>query len=260
MRLGEAARLAAGENWLMPRYEDYVVNKENDPGWLEKERDALVQIMTRAERIRTKTFSASGAGRCGRERQFAYLGKPRRRLEPKGANIFANGDYMHLRHQVAGLVSGYLTEAEHFVTNDEWGLTGTIDAITTTGAIAEFKSINARGYQSITTWGPKREHEEQIHSYMLLSGLDTAWLLYENKDTQQMKEFRVERDEFLMDKVKRELDDLRRANEQEELLPMLPECVDHQGAWRWCDYRDICPLARFASGADRKRKVVIQRA
>lgn len=260
MKLGEAARLATGENWLMPRYEDYVVHKERDPKWLEKERDALVTIMTRAERIRTNTLSASGAGRCRRERQFAYLGKPRRKLEPKGANIFANGDYMHLRHQVAGLVAGYLTEAEYFVTNSEWGLTGTVDGITSEGAIAEFKSINARGYQSVTTWGPKREHEEQVHSYMLLTGLDTAWILYENKDTQQMKEFRIDRDPFLMDKVKRELDEIRRANDREELLPMLPECTEQQGAWRWCDYRDICPLARFVAGADHQKKVVIKRA
>lgn len=255
MKLGEAARLAAGDNWLLPRYEDYVVHKEKDRQWLAKERDALQQIMTRTERIRTNTLSASGAGRCQRERQFSYLGKPRRKLEPKGANIFANGDYMHLRHQVAGLVSGYLTEAEYFVTNEEWGLTGTVDAITTDGDIAEFKSINARGYSSVLTWGPKRDHEEQIHSYMLLTGIKTAWLLYENKDTQQLKEFRVDQDDFLMDKVKRELTQVREAISEERLLPMLEPCTEEKGPWRWCDYRDICPVAKFHD-----KKVVITRA
>lgn len=258
MKLGEAARLAAGDNWLMSRYENYLLTREDDRDWLAKERDALQQIMTRAERIRTNTLSASGAGRCQRERQFAYLGKTRRKPEPRGANIFANGDYVHLRHQVAGLVAGYLSEVEYFVSNEEWGLTGTADAITTEGDIAEFKSINARGYAQVVTWGPKRDHEEQIHSYMLLTGIDTAWLLYENKDTQQLKEFRVDRDEFLMDKVKRELAEVKEANERRELLPMLEPCKTREGQWRWCDYRDICSLATFSG--ERQRRVVISRA
>src|SRR5690606_37733749 len=115
VRLGDMARFAKGEMWLTPRYEEYVTGKRS----VAAERDALVQIMTRPKRVRTETFSASGAGQCPRRRQLAYLGMPQKKIDPKSANIFANGDYMHLRHQVAGLLSGYLVAAEHFVTNEE---------------------------------------------------------------------------------------------------------------------------------------------
>lgn len=240
MRLGQAARFARGQDWIISRYNDYVTGKR----LLAEELEALNRIMDRPERERKKTISASGAGRCMRERQFAYLGMPQAKLKPKTANIFANGDYMHLRHQVAGLVSGYLVDAEVSLENQEYGLTGTADGVTSDGELAEFKSINSYGFGGVKSFGPTDAHVLQVHSYMLLGGYDAARIVYENKDTQELLEFHVLREEERIEQVVRELEVFADLTSKEKLAPMLGECKEKKGAFNWCSYAEICAGAK----------------
>lgn len=243
MKLGQALKVAKGDWYIVPRYNTWVSSHRD----VEKERDVLVQIMTRPKRVRTGTFSASGAGQCLRRRQLAYLGYPQLKPNPQTMNIFANGDYMHLRHQVAGLMEGYLTGAEVSVSNEEYGLTGTMDGVLDDDGIFEGKSINDRGFTEVNMYGVKTEHREQVHSYFIASGKSHARVLYENKNTQELKEFLVERDERVIAKVVGDLEFLRDATEAKALLPMQGECVEGKGAYRSCPFRDVCPLAKFAS-------------
>jgi hypothetical protein len=249
MQLGEVVRIAAGSNYVIPRYNEFVQHHRD----VEAERDALVTIMTRPPRVRTGTFSASGSGRCLRERQLAWLGMPKLPVEERTANIFANGDYVHLRHQVAGMIMGYVTAAEVSVSVPEFNLTGTMDGMLDSGDGLELKSIYSRGFNEISSYGPKTEHLQQTSGYMLAANLDAFHVVYENKDTNVLKEFRVLRSVSEETKVIADLLTLNEATDEHRLLPMLPECVMEKGQFPRCPYRKICPLAEFASPQRRIR-------
>lgn len=246
MKLGGVMKVAKGTWYIIPKYNNWLYKRRRSGG-MEAERDILVRLLTRPERVRTNTFSASGAGQCLRRRQLAYLGYPQARPEARTMNIFANGDYVHLRHQVAGIEEGYLLDAEVSVANEEFGLTGTMDGALDDDGIFEAKSINDRGFSDVSMYGVKTEHTEQVHSYMLASGREHARVLYENKNTQDLKEFLVKRDERIIRKVREDLVILNDATQAKTLYPMQGECTEGKGAFRTCPFREICPLATFAS-------------
>lgn len=256
MKLGEIAKIAKGDYWIIPRYLEWVTKGRS----LTAERDALVKIMTRPKRVRTNTFSASGAGQCLRRRQLSYLGVKQTAPSEGTMNIFANGDYVHLRMQVAGIVGGWLQAAEVAVTQPSMMLTGTMDGWLTNGAGAEFKSINSRGFTEVSSFGPKADHVEQTHSYMIASGIDRFHVLYENKDTQALKEFVVDRDPKIEKKVLNDLQELQAATNAKALLPMLGECVEGRGAITRCPFAETCPKATFAPSESRKRSIRVARS
>lgn len=252
VKLADVAKSQRGEYWVTSRYYEFIQNQRN----IEAERDALQTIMTRPPRVRINTFSASGAGRCLRERQLAFMGIKRMPNDEKSANIFANGDYVHLRYQVAGLVGGWLEQAEVPAFLPEYQLSGTLDGMLINGHGLEVKSINDRGFTEIATFGPKHDHLFQTHSYMLAKQLDTFHIVYENKNTNQVKEFLIHRDEKLIDQIVRELEELNSATAAGVLLPMQPNCVLQTGSqYSWCQYRKSCPSAKFASAAQRKSPI-----
>jgi hypothetical protein len=253
MKLGSVLKVAKGDWYIIPRYNEWVTGRRN----LERERETLVKIMTRPKRVREGSFSASGAGQCLRRRQLAYLGYKQKEPNEQTMNIFANGDYVHLRHQVAGLMDGYLTGAEVSVVNEHFHLTGTMDGTVDDDSVAEYKSINSRGFATVTAYGPKEEHLEQTHSYMLASGRDKTRIVYENKDTQELKEFLVHEDPKIELKVIADLQTLNEARIDQELLPMQEDCAAGKGAIKTCPYAAVCPLARYASPR-RKRSIRVQ--
>lgn len=63
--------------------------------------------------------------------------------------------------------------------------------------IVELKSISSKGFK----YAPKKDHLLQLHLYMYLLGIRMGMLLYENKDTQEMKEIFVPYDEELAKEV-----------------------------------------------------------
>lgn len=243
MRLGQAAKLATGKTWLTERYYDYLQHRD-----LEAERDAIHRIMTRPARIRTNTWSASSSGGCGRARQFAFLGMPKKRIDEKTGNIFMNGDYVHLRHQAVGLVAGYLVAVEVAVEETSLSLTGTIDALTSHGALAEFKSINSYGFGNVMSFGVKQDHLKQMNAYFYAAGLERGHAVYENKDTNVIAEFIIQRDEHLIEEIVTELRELNEATAEKRLLPMLPECRKMQGMYNWCPFAPICDDAEWPKG------------
>lgn len=240
MKLGKLVQSYKGSSWMLDQYYEYLEHRD-----LEAERQALMKIMDRPERIRTATWSASSAGGCGRARQFTFLGFPKRPLDEKTLNIFTNGDYVHLRHQAIGFAAGYLTDAEVPVSVPSLYLTGTMDGIFSNGDIAEYKSIYDYGYSEVVTFGPKPEHIMQVHAYMLASGINRARVIYENKNTNELCEKVVERDAEKIATVLEELHELNEATQARKLLPMLKECRQEKGKYRWCPYAKICLDAQW---------------
>lgn len=256
MKLGSVIKITKGQNWLIPRYEEFLYSQRNSRS--EAARAAEI-IDGRTTRDRSLSWSASSAGRCQREQVLSRMRAPKEPYSVSTMEIFEMGDYVHLKHQVAGLEAGYLTEVEVPVSLPELGVRGTMDGKCEDGGGAEFKSINSYGFGGVSSFGPKEEHLEQVTSYMLASGLKFFRILYENKDNQELKEFRVDLDEDRAEKVLAGWRTMNAHLESGTLPPVLQECMNLEGRYRQCPYASVCLeiadnpelLTRLTSSSDR---------
>lgn len=180
-----------------------------------------------------------------RAQQFNYLGFGGMAPDERAQSIFLNGDYLHLRWQVAGLVAGWLADAE-VPLRHEGRVRGTMDGDLAWGEVLELKSINGRGYEQVVEFGPKEAHKWQGTAYCLCTGYSTVRFVYENKNTQDAVEFAWSPDEEWRAKVLERWSLLNEATDEKRLIPMLHPCLSEKGdAYRWCDFRKICDGAEF---------------
>lgn len=193
-------------------------------------------------RKRSTSYRASGTGGCKRKQQFSALGyKGEVDIDATLANIFATGNFLHLKWQMSGLTEGWLSQAEVPMELPEYDFGGTLDGILWDGSLFEFKSINSRGFSQVNEFGPKNDHVYQTHGYMLLGGFEQVSIVYEDKGTGDWREFRVERDDNLVEEIKQSLIDLNEMKEREELPEPLSQCIDKTGyQYRHCPFRNIC--------------------
>lgn len=236
---------------VSPRYEEYIAANSNihvD----QTVADFIASELTTPQRDRRMTFSASARGACPREQIFRFTSlQPISRFSTSLIAIFHQGTFMHLKWQALLLDAGILHEPEvscHWV---DANLTGTIDGV---GIVPddhelkaehekfgwELKSINSNGYRYVLSGGPKKQHLQQIHAYMLATDLRVWSLCYENKDTQEWKEFVVHYDEKMAQEVLDELQYLNDCLEKKELPPVLPECREMKGPYKQCPFAHVC--------------------
>ena len=104
--------------------------------------------------------------------------------------------------------------------------------------IVELKSISDSGFKYLDRTGGKDTHKKQLQLYMYLTGIKIGMLLYENKNTQEMKEYILPYDPVL-------------AQEVVDQIILVNKCVD-EGTFpdkeydqlsfecRYCPYSNIC--------------------
>lgn len=227
MRLNSLLR----DEWIIPRYRKYL--KESRADGSHAEANHARDILARPQRDRSKGWSASSAGYCLRSQYLKSLGY-REEFPDKLLAIFQMGHYVHLKHQVAGLVAGYLESVEVSVSIPEMNVLGTMDGVTTEQEIAEYKSISPYGYNTIEQFGPEYKHLRQVNAYMQASGLKSARIIYENKGNQDMREYRVTPDLAM---VERNIEDWKILNDAlaSEADPRDVPCRDGEGdECSWC--------------------------
>ena len=240
-----------GELLVSPRYENYLTEHSNilvD----EKVGDFIKSEICTPQRNRRMTFSASARGACPREQvfQFTHLkGVPR--FGSSLIAIFHQGTFMHLKWQALLLDAGILDRVEIPCLWDDMSMSGTIDGA---GLVPdnhilraehenfgwELKSINSNGYRFVLSNGPKKQHLLQIHAYMIATGWRVWSLCYENKDTQEWKEFTVFYDEAIADEVTYELAYLNDCVNDKKLPPILSECQKRKGPFKQCQFAHVC--------------------
>jgi hypothetical protein len=231
------------------RHERWLTDNPN-PVWSAQAKQFAVEVFAGnlggSRKGRKRLFRASSAGSCHRQQVFKILGvKGREEIDGKLANIFANGNFLHLKWQMQGLTEGWLAEAEVPIEREDLNAGGTMDGVLWNGAGFEAKTINSRGYASVMTYGPKEMHIFQVDHYMYLTDIESFSIVYDNKDTGEWREFRVDRDAQRMDRVKETLDDLNGYLEAKRLPSILPDCKAKEGlTYRGCAFRDICLKAK----------------
>lgn len=204
------------------------------------------QVFTKevgGDRARKQPFRSSAMGMCQRRRIFAAAGVPEAKtVDAKLGNIFGTGNFLHLKWQMAGLTEGWLAQAEIPMDLPAMRFGGTLDGKLFDGSGFEFKTIHSMGFGNVMTHGPKPIHITQVHSYMYIDkSIEAFSIVYEDKNTGEWREFRVDRDQKLIDQVDRELGALIEFYENRKLPKILPDCQTQEGStYRNCPFKDMC--------------------
>lgn len=221
------------ESWLVQHPEGIV---------LDEEVASLIGDLAQSKpRYRGDTWAASSRGTCLRRQTFTFLGMPQDgRLDPRLQNLFNDGTWRHLRWQAMLLKAKLLTDVEVPVFLSRHNMVGTMDGENH----RENFGFELKGIYSLSGVkdGPYPYHLLQVHSYFLAKpGLEKFSLIYEDKRTQDWKEYVVEPDQELLKEVSRELRTLNRQLNKRELPDVLEECRYGKGeTFRSCPYQTRC--------------------
>jgi hypothetical protein len=208
----------------------------------------VMEEMTKKPRDRRRSFSASSAGYCLRRQELAFLGQRKNPIsEPRLIRIFNNGTMVHLRWQIGLLGAGIVSDIEHTVYMERYRARANLDGLgvalrgTYKGSefVWEHKGRMSFSYaQQAKAGSPDAKTRKQVAMQMLLSGFELGSVTNENKDTQDIEEFVIERNIDEIRDAKSELVQLNDAIDKEKLHPMLPECIKQNKTGEFWD----CPF------------------
>ena len=198
---------------------------------LEKKAEAAV-------RPRKRVIRPSEIGYCERKIVLSILNvftEPP--PKPRVLRILDNGHKVHnryLRHYIDRIEGITVLNVEDNFRDEFHWLKGSPDAVIadkTTGVkyVFELKSCKASDFTALQK--PMEVHEAQVRTYMHLTKIDQAIVFYENKNTQETKEFLLTADETktreLLDKCDRIIQYVENYDEKD---PKLPDLCEE----RWC--------------------------
>lgn len=232
---------------VTPLYDEYLLKNPEitaKPDVFERVMKQLLQ----PPRDRRRSFSASQAGNCLRRQELAFLGVQKNPTkDPRGARIFQNGTFVHLRWQV-GLLSAKIVDGIEVTVTNRTGLwRATLDGIGV-GKRGKWKKEKFgwehKGRMSFAfDWQEKKgtpdeKTRKQVATQQYLTGYDVTSVTNENKDNQNHGEFLIEYDEAEVGEARKEYRELVLAVEKQRLHPMLPECIkrNSSGEYYKCPY------------------------
>lgn len=172
-------------------------------------------------------------------------------IEPRIQRIFDNGNSVHSRYMQKYLkcmdcrpllveetsadgTSEWKECIEYRLTKPELWLKGSPDALIHNVEdgleyVFELKSIKQEQFNKLTK--PMEEHVTQAYVYMLMTDLSRAIILYENKNTQELKEFVLVKEENVMNVVIKKIESvIKYVTEYEEKKLLPTKCKN-----KYCD-------------------------
>jgi len=196
----------------------------------------------RRGRERTQ-FYISEAGKCPRNLFFKFKQVPAKELEAERLRLFEHGNYIH-QLVLRPLFSLRLIRASEVDIPPQEIVAGRADAIISIDGephVLDVKSISGRiNLEKMKE--PKIEDCYQIQLYLHYFGIKKGILLYMNKDTQELKEFTVNYNNELVEKLLSGFEKLKSKIESDIVPKRLP---DYPENWRcrYCEFREICSMA-----------------
>lgn len=232
---------------ITPALTKYLM-QEPGPYYSEIVADLIKDQLLGEERIRYGSFSASSISlHCFRAGVFQFLGAKQNEGSDSLrnavlSNLFLDGHWRHLRLQAVCLEIGVIDTIEFLMVDENLKLIGTADGISFEHNYGvEFKGAHERQFQIIRRMKrPVEHHYWQVHAYMLLTGMKTWYIVYEDKNSSDWKEYKITRDERVIDQIKGYLRSCHTILNTEQLPPMLEPCTSKEGPYKGCNYRDIC--------------------
>lgn len=164
--------------------------------------DNLLQTRPKPERPK-RCFHPSSLHKSPRELYYHYLeGDAHQEFESRILRIFDNGHAVHSRLQGYLQEIGVLRATEVPVEHEKYEIRGHADGIIEicgVDGVLEIKSMNSNQFYG--SYEPKVEHLVQANVYMFCLGIPRCCLLYECKDTQELKEFYIKQDQSILGKI-----------------------------------------------------------
>jgi CRISPR/Cas system-associated exonuclease Cas4 (RecB family) len=122
---------------------------------------------------------------------------------------------------------GILVDVDVDAEDEQLEIKGAADALVEIAGherVVEIKSINKKGFSSLRK--PKRPHLFQLNAYMYCLGINQGIVVYENKDSQELREFNVGLDPGIVAEFTRKIKQaqhLIRRIKPEEFGPEIPK-------------------------------------
>ncbi len=201
-----------------------------------KEKIEKFYLERRKDRDRTY-FYITEAGRCPRSIWYNFKKFPRKEMDARVMRVFENGDYTHMRIMSSLFSVGAVKAIEVSLEEDiVHGRCDGIVVIDNKPYVLELKSINSFGFKKLEA--PKPEHIKQLMLYLHYFKIQGGIFLYENKDTQALKEFQISYDKEMAERLIENFRILKHMIE-ENILPPAPPDID-EWECKFCDFLDEC--------------------
>ena len=150
-------------------------------------------------------FHPSYTNQCARYWYYLFDGVDvTTSFSPQTYRIFDNGHAVHDRLYGYFKNIGILVAEEIPVTHDNPPIEGTADGIIDWYGhkLIELKSISSEGFHYRQLYNkPKDEHYRQAQIYMRCLDLDSGFVIYENKNNQEILPIFIDRDDAFIDKL-----------------------------------------------------------
>lgn len=154
-------------------------------------------------------FYVSEVGSSKKSIYQSFKNRTKKAVDGRGRRIFDNGDYMHHRYYKYFAEMGILIAAElKAVENDLFH--GYLDCLISDGKklwVVDLKSCSMWTFNKLQE--PDRGHKLQIMFYMYYMNIEQGMLIYENKDNQTIKVFKIQLDRALIEKYIEEFKKLK---------------------------------------------------
>ena len=154
--------------------------------------------------------------------------------------IFHQGEHVHLRLMSILYSLGLVTASEVKIPETEL-FRGRADGILKLDGenyVIELKSISSYGFEKTTE--PKPEHMKQIQIYMHYFNIPKGIILMENKGNQEIKEFIVEKDSSLIQKIHTDFAKLKEMVSQGQIPPIPDISQWEYNICDYCNYKEHC--------------------
>ena len=150
-------------------------------------------------------FHPSYTNQCARYWHYLFEGtEVETSFKPQTYRIFDNGHAVHDRLYSYLREMGILVAEEIPVTHEDPPIEGTADGIIDWYGhkLIELKSISSEGFHYRQIYKkPKDEHFRQAQIYMRCLDLSSGYVIYENKNNQEILPIYIERDDVFIDKL-----------------------------------------------------------
>ena len=218
---------------------DSIFSSASQKFWLEEELDKYLENKTKD--FRSTGFHASSAGMCPRWLQLQGNAIVSDRPDAKLQRIFDNGKWTHLRYHDYFAKSGALIKHEVPIKLEFDGfiVVGSADFVIKNAQgnlfIIELKTINAKGFEELFSSGHKKEHFEQWNIYSKGLDIKDGVIVYENKDSQELKMFPVKYSPEIFDKSIGVFRLIAECNKKGIVVPKPDKCLN-----QYCRAKQYC--------------------
>ena len=168
---------------------------KNQDRWFLKSLDDVLGY-SRPWKAVQKFYPSMLGNPCDRYLYYAYHGGlANQEVNPKLQRIFDTGSSLEQRMEKYLRKAGLFLAAEQTLRIDTPPISGRYDFLINykdnDRAIVELKSINDKGFQGLID-SPKPEHMIQLQIYLNIMQLKNGIVVYENKNDQELKAFKVQ--------------------------------------------------------------------